>query len=174
MLTLALFIPVGLVGVVAVGLCVGLMSASESEREADAALTYRNIIHRGGVTAPIPFTSTNARVNDPGLVEVHPQRTQPQPHTPSPSLPTALPLAASVANPINQGVSAVSEAPELPLELADSPNETEAEAVIERWENGLSMTKTIREVWDIRAGGGHRYQTARARYRHYLDEIAPS
>lgn len=172
MFTLALFIPVGLVGVAAVGLCVGLLSASESEREADAALTYRNIIHRGGVTAPIPFTATTSRVNDPGLVQVHPQRTQPQPT--AATLPTALPLVASVANPLEQSASAVSEAPKLPLELAEMPNESEAEAVIERWENGLSMTKTIREVWDIRAGGGHRYQSARARYKHYLDEIAPS
>ncbi len=168
MLTLALFIPVGLLGVTAIGLCVGLLSASESEREADAALTYRNIIHRAGVTAPIPFADTNARVNDPGLVEVHPRRTSPQ--TPA----AALPLAASVANPLDQSIAAISEAPELPLELADSPNEIEAEAVIERWENGLSMTKTIREVWDIRAGGGHRYKSARARYQHYLDQVVKS
>jgi hypothetical protein len=79
-----------------------------------------------------------------------------------------------VQNPSYQAVSTVAEALELPLELAESPNEAEAQIIVERWETGLSMTKTIKEVWGINAGGGLRYKSARARYQHYLNEVTGS
>ncbi|MEM9151296.1 MAG: hypothetical protein AAGB19_12685 [Cyanobacteria bacterium P01_F01_bin.3] len=76
-----------------------------------------------------------------------------------------------MTKPADLSVSAASEKLELPLQLAEQPTEAEAEVVIESWEAGTSMTKTILHVWGIKAGGGKRYKAARERYKHYLAEV---
>ncbi|MEL7523941.1 MAG: hypothetical protein AAGJ80_20365, partial [Cyanobacteria bacterium J06553_1] len=104
------------------------------------------------------------------LVQVQPKRQAQQPE-PSADVQPALPAPPSVENHHDASVSATSEAPKLPIAMAETATEAEAAIIIQDWEDGLSMTKTIKRVWGISAGGGAKYKAARGRYKHYLSEV---
>ena len=141
MLTLSLLIPSAIATVFGVSLAVGLLTSTRTREEKDADATWRNIIHRNTITEPIPFASSVARVNDPGLVQVHPRRDRPSEPEPT-SIPTypypldqaaaptptptadvqpACPAPVSIAPPAEAAASSASAAPKLPMKLAEEP-----------------------------------------------------
>lgn len=146
---------------------IGLLSSSRTRADDDAASTWRAIVHRNAITEPIPFATSVARVNAPGLVQVYPRSQQPTPTEPA---PTALPAPVSMGKPTVASVSHTSAALQLPLELADEANDEEREVVLRLWESGRSMTAIILSVWGIKSGGSQRYAEARTRYKFYLAE----
>lgn len=171
-MTITLMVIGALLGTCSLSFLVGLLT---ERPESAAARTYRNIELRNGTTAPSPWHARTAPINAPGLVEVHPRSHTPAPMpAPPPSLTIqpALPAPVSVAEAPEQAAATASEAPKLPIDFAEAANETEATVIVEMWEQGLSMTKTIKQVWNISAGGGKKYKSARARYQHYISEVA--
>lgn len=185
MLTLLILVPTTLAGVFLVSFSVGLLSSSHTTREKDASDTWRAIVHRNAISEPIPFASSVARVNAPGLVQVYSQRNQqmnlpicpqhPEPEpTPTAPIQPALPAPVSIKGPVDASVSAISAARKLPMELADEPNDEERDIVMRLWERGRAMTAIILSVWGIKSGGSARYAAARARYQYYISEARKS
>lgn len=66
-------------------------STTRTERQQRASNTWRLVALRNGVGAEIPFRDISADINDPGLVEVLPQRFSPRPPSDAPVL-AACPL----------------------------------------------------------------------------------
>ncbi|MEM9092829.1 MAG: hypothetical protein AAGC93_29390 [Cyanobacteria bacterium P01_F01_bin.53] len=170
---LTIIIPSMLAAMFGAGIVAGLLTVRKESEAQDAADTYRAIVHRNAISEPVPFASSVAAVNAPGLVQVHPRsQSVPAPSSKSTApVRSALPAPPSIVKPDDLSVSATSEAPKLPIEMAEAANEAEAEIIIQAWEDGSSMTKTIKSVWGISAGGGAKYKAARARYKHYLSEV---
>ncbi|MEO0886807.1 MAG: hypothetical protein AAFY54_12845 [Cyanobacteria bacterium J06648_10] len=164
---MSLIIPTVLLAVAAAGVLASYASAMPTRELTDAENTLRAIAHRRGVSEPIPFAPPTSTVNAPGLVAsmvpVHPLT-----KTPSPD---ALPRPASVENPLPQTPATVSETEELPIEMAEAANDREAEIIVTRWESGEAMTKTILNVWGVKAGGSTAYKNARTRYKSYLSSL---
>lgn len=158
-------IPAILISIAAAGVLAGYISGQAQPEQEDAEATVRAIAHRGRVTAPIPFAKSTATVNAPGLVEVQPL-SRSTTHSPAP-----LPRSASVASPLQQPPTTASATQQLPIEIAEAANDAEAEIIVSRWEGGESMTKTIFQVWGIRAGGSKAYKAARDRYKSYLSNL---
>ncbi|MEL7354064.1 MAG: hypothetical protein AAFN38_21760 [Cyanobacteria bacterium J06560_5] len=151
---------------------IGFLQDQSAAEDQDAADTFRRIVHRNGVTEVSPWSAAHAPINAPGLVLVQPHTQRPP--MPPPPVQPARPTGPSVAKPDDSPLLVASELPKLPIELADEPTESEAEIIVAWWEDGFSMTKTIKSVWGISSGGGKRYATARARYKHYLSQVSAS
>ncbi len=166
---LTLIILTGFTTLSIVGAAVGFLSHRHTSQQASAAKTWRDITHRGGVTAVSPWHSSASRYNAPGLVQVYPRSQQP---TSNPNVQPERPAPVSIEKLADESVSATSETEELPLEVADEPNETEKEAVLKRLETGLSQSAIILAVWGAKSGGSAKYKAARERFQHYQSEVA--
>ena len=185
MITLPLVIYSSLAAIFGVSFVAGLLSSQRSRSDNEAARTWRNITHRNGVTAPIPFASTSAPVNAPGLVRVYPKSQQPEPikerelvaatcspvHTPGPQVQPACPAPVSASNPADGMDSSDSAALKLPMEIAEAASDEEREAVMKLHREGRPMTAVILTVWGAKSGGSKKYKAARDRYMFYIAEV---
>lgn len=182
MLTLSFVIYSVLASIFGVSLVVGLCSGSRTRTDQEAADTWRNIVHRNGVTEPIPFAQSSASVNAPGLVRVYPNTQQPKAApkplslatsapTPGPQVQPVRPAPVSVMERPDKTVSSASAAVKLPMKLADAPCEEERETVLKLHGEGKPMTAVILSVWGAKSGGSKKYKAARERYQFYLAEV---
>ena len=132
-----------------------------------ASGVWRDVSLRNGVTEPSPFHSTQSSFNAPGLVQVYP-RSQVRPAPPHP--PSASPEPTStVVVPVDDPSE---ELPCAPMELSDPPHEAECARVRRLYQQGMSQTKIISEVWGLSKGGSKKYYEARRRFRAHVADIA--
>ncbi|MEM9948869.1 MAG: hypothetical protein AAF810_22790 [Cyanobacteria bacterium P01_D01_bin.36] len=170
-MTLSIVIYSALASIFGVSLVVGLCSGNRDRKEHDAATTWRNIEHRNGVTAPIPFAAPSAPVNAPGLVRVYPKTQQPDKQqlslvgvpasTPSPQVQPQRPAPVSVMERPDEAVSSASAGVQLPMKLAEAASDEEREAVLKLHGEGKSMTAVIFAVWGAKSGGSKKYAYSR-------------
>ena len=163
---------------------VGYFTSKRQQRSQWAASTWRDVVHRNGVTGVIPFAPPTASVNAPGLVRVYPRS---HTSTLTPAAPTAAHTDSQVHNPRPRPASVMatvqppsvspSEAPtdeplDFTFELSDPPHPAERARVRRVYQQGLNQTKVIKAVWGLSKGGGKKYAEARRRFQSHVKDIA--
>lgn len=148
----------------------------------EASQLWRDIQLRNGVTEVSPWHSTDASINRPGMVQVHPrtQRPHTDAHLPSAGPPFTSDLAteppekqgSSDSATLNETVETVPELPMEPLELTDPPAAGEQARVLRLHRQGLTQNTVIKQVWGASAGGSKKYIEARRRYLDYIAQSA--
>jgi hypothetical protein len=163
-----------------IGVAVGWSTHNSQQRSKWAAQTWRDVTLRNGVTERSPFHTPTSSFNAPGMVEVFPRS-----HTPTPPIhpwesaqvpgerPQPTSDSYSTDNPtVHPGESPEDELPSTPLALSDPPDPAERARCRRLYQQGLSQTKLIKQVWGLSKGGGTKYSEARRRFREHVQDIA--
>ena len=167
--------------IVVAGGVAGLSEHNRQRRRKWASQAWRDVTLRNGVTAQSPFHVRASSFNAPGLVEVFPQthsrrsdasvlqRSEPV-HSASPRPSSDIPNADSTA--VHTSDEPADELPCEPMALSDPPHEAEGARCRRLYQQGMSQTKVIKEVWGLSKGGSKKYYEARDRFRKHVADIA--
>lgn len=168
------------------GLTIGAVAHNKQQRRKWAAATWRNVVHRNGVTERSPFHASESAYNAPGMVRVYPRSQAPTPPTPpnhvaSAGLPAQVPdtrprpasaIQSTVQSTVRTDDTPMAELNITPLELSDPPHPKERDICRQIYREGTNQTKTIKRVWGLSKGGGKRYAEARRRFQAHVKDIA--
>lgn len=164
-----------------VALAGGIAGAADSKRRQRgvwASQTWRDVTLRNGVTEVSPFHSRSSSFNAPGMIRTYPRSQTPtQSASVSASVSNARPPVASdaisaVNNAVHTGTALETELPHEPLELSDPPHDAEGARCRRLYQQGMSQTKIIADVWGVPKGGSKKYYEARRRFRAHVADIA--
>lgn len=166
-LSIAAVVGGSLLLVAVVGGAADICEHNDRRRRNWASQAWRDVTLRNGVAGVSPFHSPTSSFNAPGLVRVYP-RSQVRPAPPQ----RASDSPSAVRPVVRPGDELADELPCAPMELSDPPHEAERARVRRLYQQGLSQTRVIKEVWGLSKGGSKRYYEARDRFRSHVADIA--